>query len=272
MEGVAEILRFWFLDSTQTDAPLQAHMRRWFHRSTSFDRCVRQSHGNDIDRALHGQLDHWAGTSHGRLALILLLDQMTRNAFRGTIHAYAGDTRAICSVSRALISEPIAASCRSNACSSICRCFIPNVRRTSGARSRASKTWPARHPLPNAAISLSGPPTRVSKPCSCSASGGSPAGTAQWGVDQLLGNGGSCWGRPCGRSLQAFGWKPGSFVFGASCASRHLGHGQPDPGAVGAVPRHASSAGATLGMPDMSDAGTVSISSLTLNMPSSVYL
>lgn len=95
MERVEEILRFWFLDSTRTDAPLQAHMRRWFQRSTSFDRCVRHSHGNDIDQALHGQLDHWADTSHGRLGLILLLDQMTRNAFRGTIHAFAGDMRAI---------------------------------------------------------------------------------------------------------------------------------------------------------------------------------
>ncbi|MDR3530047.1 MAG: DUF924 domain-containing protein [Rhodopila sp.] len=95
MATTEEVLHFWFLDSVRTDARLDAHMRRWFHRSMSFDRSVRRLHGDDIGKALRGQLDHWADSAHGRLALIILLDQMTRNAFRGTRDAYAGDPKAI---------------------------------------------------------------------------------------------------------------------------------------------------------------------------------
>ena len=41
-----------------------------------------------------GGLDDWAGTPAGRLALVILLDQMTRNAYRDTAAMYAFDPRA----------------------------------------------------------------------------------------------------------------------------------------------------------------------------------
>ena len=44
--------------------------------------------------AIAGELDGWATTPRGRLALILLLDQMTRAIYRGSARAFAGDTRA----------------------------------------------------------------------------------------------------------------------------------------------------------------------------------
>ena len=46
-------------------------------------------------QALQGKLDHWAATTEGRLALILLLDQFCRNIHRGTAKAFAGDKRAL---------------------------------------------------------------------------------------------------------------------------------------------------------------------------------
>jgi uncharacterized protein (DUF924 family) len=46
------------------------------------------------EQALAGGLDAWAETPRGRLALVLLLDQMTRSVFRGTARAFAGDARA----------------------------------------------------------------------------------------------------------------------------------------------------------------------------------
>ncbi len=51
--------------------------------------------GADIERAGRGQLDCWAATPRGRLALVLLLDQFTRNAWRGSARAYRFDARSV---------------------------------------------------------------------------------------------------------------------------------------------------------------------------------
>ena len=48
-----------------------------------------------VRRALAGQLDSWAEDAEGLLALIILLDQMTRNIFRDTPMAFAGDDMAL---------------------------------------------------------------------------------------------------------------------------------------------------------------------------------
>ena len=42
-----------------------------------------------------GELDHWTKTPHGRLALILLLDQFRRNIYRGLAEAYEQDPKAL---------------------------------------------------------------------------------------------------------------------------------------------------------------------------------
>jgi uncharacterized protein (DUF924 family) len=66
----------------------------WFQGTAAFDGQIRHRFGAAIARALEGRLDHLAATPRGALALCLLLDQMTRNAFRGSAGAFAGDRRA----------------------------------------------------------------------------------------------------------------------------------------------------------------------------------
>jgi uncharacterized protein (DUF924 family) len=84
----SEILDFWFED----DRCL--HRDRWFKKSTDFDtRCTRFTAA--IRAARSGALDHWALTPDGGLALIVLLDQLSRNVFRGTAEAFAADTHAL---------------------------------------------------------------------------------------------------------------------------------------------------------------------------------
>ena len=56
---------------------------------------LRERFGALVEAALAGQLEHWRATWRGRLALILLLDQLTRNVFRGTPRAYSGDRAAL---------------------------------------------------------------------------------------------------------------------------------------------------------------------------------
>jgi uncharacterized protein (DUF924 family) len=55
---------------------------------------IRTRFGAEIEAALAGERDTWAETPRGRLALILLLDQFTRNVYRGTERAFAEDVKA----------------------------------------------------------------------------------------------------------------------------------------------------------------------------------
>jgi uncharacterized protein (DUF924 family) len=86
------ILEFWFgaADLTQ----LVEHRDIWFKRDEAFDADIRQRFADDVERALHGELDSMAADAAGTLALLLLLDQFPRNLFRGTAKAFSGDERA----------------------------------------------------------------------------------------------------------------------------------------------------------------------------------
>jgi uncharacterized protein (DUF924 family) len=69
-------------------------MKRWYRGGEAEDSAIRARFAETVGLALAGDLDSWAATPRGRLALILLLDQMPRALFRGTARAFAGDTRA----------------------------------------------------------------------------------------------------------------------------------------------------------------------------------
>jgi uncharacterized protein (DUF924 family) len=95
MATIDDVLRFWFGDTTSTNAAeFGAKMKRWYRGGDAEDAAIRERFTATIERALAGELDAWAATPRGRLALILVLDQMTRSAFRGTSRAFAGAARA----------------------------------------------------------------------------------------------------------------------------------------------------------------------------------
>jgi uncharacterized protein (DUF924 family) len=48
-----------------------------------------------LEQARRGELDHWAETPRGRLALIVVLDQFSRNVYRGSPLSYAQDEKAL---------------------------------------------------------------------------------------------------------------------------------------------------------------------------------
>jgi uncharacterized protein (DUF924 family) len=66
----------------------------WFAKDAEFDRRFRERFLRTHEVATRGKLDHWLATPIGALALILLLDQFPRNAFRGTPRMYASDAHA----------------------------------------------------------------------------------------------------------------------------------------------------------------------------------
>jgi uncharacterized protein (DUF924 family) len=95
MATIDEVLTFWFGEAPATNpAELGARIKRWYMGGKVEDAAIRERFPATVERALAGELDAWAKTPRGRLALILLLDQMTRSLFRGTPRAFAGDPRA----------------------------------------------------------------------------------------------------------------------------------------------------------------------------------
>ena len=91
---VGELLDFWFGELSDGFAAPEAR-RRWFRADPAFDEALRERFGDEVDAALAGDRDAWANTPEGRLALVLLLDQLPRNLFRGSARAFAGDARAL---------------------------------------------------------------------------------------------------------------------------------------------------------------------------------
>jgi len=94
-KAISGILKFWFEEISP---------EAWFKKDTAFDDQLKQRFGMLVEQALAGQLDKWADSTEGRLALILLLDQMTRNIYRDTPKAFAGDEMA-CALSLRAVAE-----------------------------------------------------------------------------------------------------------------------------------------------------------------------
>lgn len=67
----------------------------WFARDAAFDAMLRERFGALIDVAREGQLEGWTQTPLGALALVILLDQFSRNCYRDTAHAFAADREAL---------------------------------------------------------------------------------------------------------------------------------------------------------------------------------
>ena len=87
------VLDFWF---GPAGGPEHGTLRpMWFQKSDATDRAIAERFAPLIERALRGELVDWAAEPHAALAHILLLDQFTRNVFRDTPRAFAGDARAL---------------------------------------------------------------------------------------------------------------------------------------------------------------------------------
>lgn len=66
----------------------------WFAKDAGFDRAFRERFAAEHEAARRGRLAAWEAAAEGALALVLLLDQYPRNAFRGTPRMYATDEAA----------------------------------------------------------------------------------------------------------------------------------------------------------------------------------
>ena len=89
---IQRVIAFWFADP---GAPGPGQTRPiWFEEDPAFDEEVRARFTRDLERAAAGELDPLTATPEGCLALVILIDQFPRNAFRGTPRAFETDAKA----------------------------------------------------------------------------------------------------------------------------------------------------------------------------------
>ncbi len=88
----AEIVSFW----------REAGPERWFEQDDDFDLSIKSRFLATHEAAARGELAAFEESAEGALALVILLDQFSRNMFRGTARAFATDPRARAVADRAI--------------------------------------------------------------------------------------------------------------------------------------------------------------------------
>jgi uncharacterized protein (DUF924 family) len=94
-----DVLAWWFGPPATGKDALRT---LWFVKSEATDREIRERYAPLVEEALQGRLDGWTTGRDSALARILVLDQFTRNIFRDTPRAFAGDALAL-AAARAMV-------------------------------------------------------------------------------------------------------------------------------------------------------------------------
>ncbi|MFQ6132605.1 MAG: DUF924 family protein [Armatimonadota bacterium] len=92
---IESILDYWFGPQdrwSDSDFIMERMKTLWFAEDPAVDEEIADRFGDDYTLAVSGAYDHWRTTVSGRLALIILLDQFSRNMFRDSAKAFAQDT------------------------------------------------------------------------------------------------------------------------------------------------------------------------------------
>jgi uncharacterized protein (DUF924 family) len=97
-----DVLAFWIgpLDPDGLAEPVRA--TRWFEKNQAFDDDCRARFEQAWHAAMAGDLEAWLDTPRGRLAYVVVLDQLARNMFRGTARQFQGDPRALGAAERGI--------------------------------------------------------------------------------------------------------------------------------------------------------------------------
>ena len=85
MKNIPDVLDFWFSERVK---------EKWWDKDADFDAEIRAEFEATHKAAKAGELDGWAETPEGALALIITLDQFPRNIYRDTPAAFAADPKA----------------------------------------------------------------------------------------------------------------------------------------------------------------------------------
>lgn len=73
----------------------EAGPKKWFKKDDTFDEEIRTRFGETLEKAGNGELDHWTHDPNSSLALILVLDQFSRNLHRDSAKAFENDDKCV---------------------------------------------------------------------------------------------------------------------------------------------------------------------------------
>jgi uncharacterized protein (DUF924 family) len=94
MPTAEEIVFDWFGELSTQGLAAKERSHRWWKKDPSFDAYLKERYGAKVAAAQGGALDAWGDAPGSALALILLLDQFTRNICRGSAEMYLADEKA----------------------------------------------------------------------------------------------------------------------------------------------------------------------------------
>jgi uncharacterized protein (DUF924 family) len=92
------LLSAWFGETLSDPALIPERMDWWFSADQERDRQLALHFNDLVEECASGKQYHWLNDPEGRLAMIIALDQLPRNLFRGTPKAFSNDpyTAALC--------------------------------------------------------------------------------------------------------------------------------------------------------------------------------
>ncbi len=95
METVETIMQFWFGAATDDLEVAQQRGDVWWKKNAQVDNTIRERFAGVLEAAAQGKHDDWLDDARGRLAMIILADQFSRNMYRDTPRAFANDALAL---------------------------------------------------------------------------------------------------------------------------------------------------------------------------------
>ncbi len=101
-EAAERVLDFWFGATDDDGMSSDEVAARWFGKAPSFDNSIRERFGDEHAAVMRGERDGWLASARGRLAYLIVLDQMSRNMFRDTPRMFASDELALAAALRGI--------------------------------------------------------------------------------------------------------------------------------------------------------------------------
>ena len=102
----SDVIDYWFGTDYQDGFTVENKNKLWFMGGEEVDKEITQRFAGALQLAESDQLQAWQQTAEGCMALIILLDQFSRNIYRGTAKAFANDAKAL-ELAKALVEKDL---------------------------------------------------------------------------------------------------------------------------------------------------------------------
>jgi uncharacterized protein (DUF924 family) len=95
LPAIEDVLEYWFGALDASGCADAEHVKRWWSKDPDLDHEIRERFAPIQSAALSGSLTSWCDAPRGMLAYIVVLDQLSRNMYRGTAAMFGGDALAL---------------------------------------------------------------------------------------------------------------------------------------------------------------------------------